>query len=77
MNSDADYTVNSPQEITGLIQISTRDDLAKQRPSGGRKRKPKRRRPKQESVVKDGVDQTVEKLPPSSDGEQHEVDYLA
>ncbi len=77
MNSDADYTVHSPREIAGPIQISTRKDLAKQRSSGGRKPKPKRRRPKQESAVKDDVDQTVENLPPSSDGEQHEVDYLA
>ncbi len=91
MNSESDYTVNIPSEISAPIPVSTRKDLTKQaRESRKRRRRDRRRRteekpseaepPPDESTPAEG-EQEEGSRPRSVAGEDtddgHEVDYLA
>ena len=77
MNSESDYTVNIPAEISGPIPVSTRKDLTKQARDARRRRRRDNRRKTEDRPVDD---QSPPDDPPPGEGEQdgetHEVDYL-
>ena len=91
MNSESDYTVNSPREISAPIPVSTRKDLTKQARDARKRRRQGRRRRTEEKPLE--VEPPPDESPPA-EGEQeegsrprsvadagpddgHEVDYLA
>lgn len=91
MNSESDYTVNIPREISAPIPVSPRKDLTKQARDARKRRRRDRRRRTEEKPPE--VEPPADQSPPA-EGEQeegsrprsvgddvpddgHEVDYLA
>ena len=77
MNSDADYTVHGSSEISGPVPIAPRKDPDRRGTSSNRKRRKKKSKPVQPGSDDQEPEGAASDKAPSSEGGQHEVDYLA